>query len=335
MTHDLTFVAPERRAEVNRRIDVIERFTKRPGRKAADSCAAALGLSTGQFYTLVKAWTLTRRPESIAGSGRPRTRPSTINDVQAAIIAEAAAARGRPQDVLRRAFELAAERDVSMPHISAVRRHYERTRPRHLPDAFTAFGDALVMDACAVGVAVRDQAGDAVRPVLTAVIDVRRDRLIGASLSTAGYGPASAAAALADALATTQPQVMHTDATLLTIGRWIPSGQDWTDFDQTIASAGIGSSNIAAGKDDRSRGITGLLGTRHAGIQLLPRLTLSDVARRAAAEQDGDPVSIAVASDMLRGRFVGRPTANALAMLDDVDRRVLLDGLEGLAKDCG
>ncbi len=62
MNHDLTFVAPERRAEVLRRIGVIERFLARPGRKAAEGAAEELGLRVAQF-NLVRAWRSFKRPD--------------------------------------------------------------------------------------------------------------------------------------------------------------------------------------------------------------------------------------------------------------------------------
>ena len=329
---DMALVAPERRPEVNRRIDIIERFIRQPGRTAAEQCAVDLGISTGQFYTLVKAWRTSGRPESIAGSGRPRVRPSSITMAQAAIIEEAANAHDRPQSSLRHALDLANARGVTMPHVSAMRRHYERIRPRRLPDAFTAAGDALVLDACAVGIAVRDPNVGAGRPVMTAVIDVRRTRLIGISLSTAGFDSVTAAAALLDAMKATASVGTAPVDTYPSLGRWDVDASGWDEFDRSLMAAGIGVSNLAVGGTDRSRGVTGILGTRNAGIKFLPRLTLSDASRRIATTQDGEQMDLDMALDLLRGRFLEPARFSALDALSASGRWTLVKAMERLTK---
>ena len=84
--HDLTFVAPERRAEVHRRIAVIEHFIQKPGRKAAEVAAANLGIGVAQFYNLVRAWRGSQRPENIASGGSLRRRRPRMTDEQIEVI---------------------------------------------------------------------------------------------------------------------------------------------------------------------------------------------------------------------------------------------------------
>lgn len=75
---DLSDVDPLKWAEVRKRVDVVRRYLALPHPTGADrdQHAAELGLRTGQFYNLVRAWREHRQPSALTLGVRKTGRPS-------------------------------------------------------------------------------------------------------------------------------------------------------------------------------------------------------------------------------------------------------------------
>lgn len=89
---DLTHVDPVRQAEVRRRISVIKSqlAIARPTAEQTEANAVSLGLSTSQFYRLVRSWRLHGQAALVAGAGahgRPRRRPDGVSPDAKAVVA--------------------------------------------------------------------------------------------------------------------------------------------------------------------------------------------------------------------------------------------------------
>jgi hypothetical protein len=132
---DLSFVAPDRREEVLRRINAIEDFLQIHGRKSAEAHAAELGLRIAQFYNLVKAWKATRRPERIATAEHKRKRDLGVSTEQAEIMDRIIAAdpRAAPAHTVHAIMRDGFENGWSLPRQEIVTRYVGRVRPP-LPD---------------------------------------------------------------------------------------------------------------------------------------------------------------------------------------------------------
>lgn len=74
---DWTGVPPDRRPEIRRRIEILERLLKLTKPEPADREAAQreMGLSRSAFYLLLKRWKDTRRPADLSGANSWRSGP--------------------------------------------------------------------------------------------------------------------------------------------------------------------------------------------------------------------------------------------------------------------
>lgn len=171
MSHDLMFVAPEQRDEVRRRIAAVEQFIAAPGRRAAEAAAARLGLSTAQFYNLVRAWRAKQRPEIMMGRHSPREMQSRIDPLVLDLIDEVISAdrRAAASVLVERVRSLAAIRGIELPDPSTVARSVRRKRPMLLTEEHRRDVD-LIIDHTVVDLPVDFGDGQARRPLVTVVI---------------------------------------------------------------------------------------------------------------------------------------------------------------------
>lgn len=315
--HDLTFVAPERRAEVQRRIAVIEHFIQKPGRKAAESAAANLGIGVAQFYNLVRAWRGSQRPENIASGGSLRRRRPRMTDEQIEVIQDTiarsprATARALADDVIYRLASGAIEN----PSRDALLRYIRCIRPARLRKEAAATD--LLVDHTVVDLPVLFGSIPQ-RPLVTAVIDVANDEIVGMALSEGKPNCEAIAAALSDAA---MPDLRTTKTgspkpTPITV---VACHSDRTeDVASTLGLSGIEVRVEWVGAHGGGRHIEALLGSRRAGIQLRPRLIWSDSSRRLATTTAcASPMNPDFAAQFIRSRLMPMSAGSRLGHFDD------------------
>lgn len=303
--HDLTFVAPHRRAEVKRRIRVVEGYIAAPGVAAAQAAADQLGMSVSSLHTLVRAWRRTGKPEDLIGSGRPRTRRTEFADEQREIIAAAAAELpdNRIQRVIERANEIAAKRGVKMPSWNAMRKRVkEELGPRLPPNSFAGGAD-IIVDHVAVDMPVLFNDGNVAMPVAAIVVHVANAAVLGAYISKETPSFGAVAFALKEAFEAGIPAAKDGGEPVLAMQAF--PGDGWRRLVGVAAElpirlqveqrAQLGRANLAAS----------LLGERHEVLWLKPRLTASPPDKRPATLLAGaKPLTLEEANRFLGERWV-------------------------------
>jgi hypothetical protein len=323
LAHDLTFVNIERRAEVRRRIDAIERFIGAPGRAAAEREAAELGIHAAQFYNLVRAWRETGRPERLSDRHGPRRRQPTIDqrtlDLIDVTIAEngRATARDLIDDIARRA----AAAGIALPDPSTVARHVGRKRPHLLPAGMAA-GLDLALDHTVLELPVDFGAGP-ILPLLTIAVEPSADAIVGLALSPGVPTMAVMAAAIRDAL---RHGVRNEHRVAATTKVGLPGRPAARRLMRVLEDHGCGA---------EARGGVGaianaVLGRERAGLRFKPRFVWKGNDRRRVELKGSVAISPTEALAMVRGRLVDRPSATPFAGLDDVSRSRLAIALAGL-----
>lgn len=333
MSHDLTFVAPERRSEVRRRIDAIERFLARPGRAMAESCAKDLGLCHAQFYNLVRAWRAKHAPEAMMGRHGTRAISPRIDQTVLDLIDEAISdnARATATAVIERIEALATERGLILPDPSTVSRYVRRKRPSLLTDEQRA-GLDLIVDHTVIDLQVDFGDGHPRRPLATFVIDVASETPVGFAISQGTPGPAPIAVALLDALRRGIRHA-HKRESMPSVGIVVMADIEAEVVIEAMEHAGFELHRIKAHAHSGGLFVESLLGRGHSGIRLKQRLVWHEGTRRTAALPTGSrALTPAEAEDIVRGRlFTGYPTL-AFAGLGDVARSRLRNSLLGIVQ---
>lgn len=317
-THDLTFVAPHRRAEVRRRIGVIERFIANPGRRHAEACAVELGLTYVQFYRLVKVWRSSGQPESLPGarSGYARRTPVTVE--QRRLLADTVEADPEPTiaRVMRQAHAAAARSGMQLPAQAACRRLVAgMIAERALKTGLLAEFDVVVTHA-AIDVPVGRGQSAPTMPVATFTIDLRGDSpvVIGLAVEMEAVTAASAAASLLDALRAAGPPSPNADGDgpAIRLHLDVGIGEDWNRITEALSACGVervGRTVIRRGRLDHSKAA---LGTRPAGLLLHPEMAFRPPSKRPAKLRAGAAaMPLADAEALIRSRLVRRPGAGS------------------------
>lgn len=309
--YDLSFVDPHRRAEVARRIAVLERFLEAPGRRAAEAAAAELGMQASSFYDLVRAWRMKRDPAAIPGANKAG-RGSLLTEDQQKIIRWAnEAARN---EIVSRAVDLAVAKGITkgvpMPSIVSIREYVKRLRKGQLPIGLE--GVDLALDHCLLDIAVEGPDGTAVKPVVTAVIHVPKTRILGVSLSLVTPKASSAAKALVEAF--THFGGKDCPRTRLLIDR--PNSPSWCELGEVLEAAGmqLAGEVLASAALDTDAGVLRKRGNGRTIIALLGRYVLGFRAQTrtgpllhsttaARVKTGAQPYSLSEAEDLLLERI--------------------------------
>ncbi len=331
MSYDLRFVAPERREEVCRRIQTIERFIATPGRKSAEKAAEELGIRPAQFYNLVRAWREVRRPERLAGSVTRRQRNLAISDEQAKGMDRVIASdpRADPSDIVHAIMKHGLGPDVTLPRQEVVARYVARARPPLLPLAIKNQCEMMI-DHTVLDVPV--VSGSALmRPLATMIIDTSLDAIVGLSLTLRHPDAAGAAAALLDTL-------RHSHGTerpgrAPRILRTTDGDGDWNGLDHCLLRASFEIDVKAITPRGGGKAISALLGQQVCGISLRPWLARAPLAKREALpDRSPQPMTLKEATQYIRDLVVSHRTTSHFAHLDGIARRLLDQDLERLSK---
>ena len=333
MSHDLMFVAPEQRDEVRRRIAAVEQFIAAPGRRAAEAAAARLGLSTAQFYNLVRAWRAKQRPEIMMGRHSPREMQSRIDPLVLDLIDEVISAdrRAAASVQVERVRSLATTRGIELPDPSTVARYVRRKRPMLLTEEHRRDVD-LIIDHTVVDLPVDFGDGQARRPLVTVVIDVASEAPVALSISRSVPSQAATAEAIFDAL---RGGIRHANgrAAKRRMSIVAMSEKEGANVVATLRQAGIDAGLIMTGAHGGGLVVESLLGPEPVGLRLKQRLVWHHGEKRLAAVSSGaPPLTIAEAETLIRGRLLhGRPTT-AFSSLSNRDQAYLARSLAKIAQ---
>lgn len=319
---DLSFVEPDRRKEVLRRISAIEAFVNGfGGRQAAEAHARVLGLRTAQFYNIVRAWQEHGRPERIAGAGHRRQRDLGVTEEQATWMDALIAAdpRAAPAAMVDSIMKAGLEAGRDLPRREIVGRYVARVRPPILPEQTKNMAD-LVVDHTVLEIPIEHGKGS-VRPLASALIDTRAEAVVGLALSLGYPGPDTAADAILDALRHGPRYSRVSPSAGLRIALPINGSHSPGWLEAALSSAGYVVHAMPTTARGGGKAIDALLGRRQGGIETRPRLVSAPLAMRGAKETVGlRPMSLDEALDYARPRLVGLRTTAAFSHLDDIVR---------------
>lgn len=305
---NLDFVPPEKRAEVARRIAVIERFLEGGGGTTlAAKLAPELGLSLAHFYTLVRIWSGSRDPVALYGSGRPKADHDRLRDEQRQVIDEAIKRLidGTHEDIARLAMRIGARRAVTMPIFSTVRKYVRRQRRARLPSSSPAFGVDLVIEHCAINVGTIGPNGAAYRPIATICTSVHDAICRSVWLSRDRVAASATAKAMVETLSDASFSGDGTGSFAIYLD--LLDGPEWDRLGNTLAAAGIERVGKKRSSVRLADATLALLGSRIAGLTLHPRTTNRPFQDRPARLRPGaSPVSLEEAEAYVRARLLNR-----------------------------
>ncbi len=306
---DLAFVAIHRRAEVLRRIGILERYLADPSPDAASRSAAEIGVGPAQFSNLARSWATSRRPEDMAGAGRPRQPRRQISRDQRLAIEDAVAELpgATLEDVSERARRIADRRGIPMPARATVIRHAAAFRAGRLPGDFDASRADLVVEPCVVDIPIEGATPGASMPMAILVMDPAVPAVIGVELLRDGPTAAGTAAAILDALTydgsgeRSDGRNPPTDRFTIHFDRLQDPG--WAALAAALEASGLGVQGVTRTAVTTADFATRLFGKNLAGVPLPPRRGRGrSIARPARLERGEAPVGLEEATAMLRAR---------------------------------
>ncbi|AXU20878.1 hypothetical protein C7W88_17850 (plasmid) [Novosphingobium sp. THN1] len=279
---DLSFVSPFVRDIVVKRIEAIEQFSTKPGRKEAERHATDLGLKVAQFYKLVTKWQQTHDPVTLAPKGNPRPHRVKMTREQLDFIDPIIAQnRSMPVRSLVNLIRIEAAREqFDLPPVWALRKRIGRDLERPLPSAISENFD-LIFDHAVIDVPV--DFGDRVvqMPLCTFLIDVRNESVVGIHLSKGLPNEAGMAEAMLDALRRnldlTEPS---NDA--LRFGVPVTVQDPATQLRAAVRKCGQRVIERPVGMLENGMLVRCLKSDRCNGLSFFPRKALSTKARRSA-----------------------------------------------------
>jgi len=199
---DLSFVEPALRAEVLRRIEVIEEFSRSRGPAARSKAREALGVNDHQIYLLSRAWTARRRAEDITTRATRRSRPSSLSPELLAMIDKVADQKPSASivEIAAEVEQLAADAGLSPPSYPTVNKYVRERKAATRRATLGAMGNDLLIDVTVVDIPV-DSEGERIRPQFVVVADGPGARLVGLSGTTGMLSAAEVARALVTVVA--------------------------------------------------------------------------------------------------------------------------------------
>jgi len=317
--YDLTFVDPDRRDEVLRRIGVIETFEKAPGRRNAEQAARELGINVHHFYRLARVWRETRRADLLPAARHAIKSGFRIDDRIQEILREVGrnhpdAPIGTIERLARPPIEALGLKLPSRPTVRSVVRKLHRERK-----AGEAAGVGLAIDFCAVGISV-PVAGQRTLPVAAIVLDLESRTAVGAAL---GAEPSAALAARALVDAIDHAPAADVDATNgIQISLQSQETGDGSQFAGLLWSLGF---MLAQCSSKAGRLTHSFYGPRLSTFRLFPKLTGKPPLERRGS---GLELSWRDAEDLFRSRLhAAANPARTLSRLPDKMREGILTAL--------
>lgn len=319
---NLSLVPLHKRSEVRRRIAAVKRYIKDPRREVGEREAAELGISIHSLHKLTRAWRELGRAEALAGSGAPRKRRDHLT-VQQHEILDLAAQQLPGASLARlgeRALAIAGARQVAMPSLDAIRANLKRRLEHRIPANSYAVGADFVVEHCAVGLPVNDGSGRAVMPVATLVIDVGVKEVRGVVLTVSRASAASVAFALVETFKNGLP-IGKRRRPVLALETF--PGEDWERLEALLSELPFDIRLSRRLRPGRLNLATALLGDRHNGVWLRPRLTTRPPGARVAIIPKGGTMLTVEATELyLRELWMPPPIAGEIKQDHDLLERL-------------
>ena len=331
---DLKFVEPGLRAEVLRRIIVIEEYLRTPGSAAGRIARAKLGIRRDQLHILTRAWTARRRAEDVTLRHTRRAYMPRLSPQLAAIVADAVEAG--PQDAIKtiiaRAGTLATERGERLPSKPTMSRHIiaelRRIGLGHLPHD-------IVIDVVVIDMPVIDGTWS-VRPHVTTVIDTSATSPIGLAVEVEAPDARSVARALMDGFSVETEDGGAGAENFRPISIALPNfGTLQGDMlSVALRRAGCIVQDVTITERGFGKAANILFAGKIADYTIRTQLTLLPAEQRIVADTRVRAVRIAEAEDFIRNRIGMEYTdRRGLAARIAVDKRArLLADLEEIAQ---
>lgn len=304
--HDLSLVAPHRRAEMRRRIRIIKEYISHPGVEAARKAAKELGMSESSLHLLVRAWRQVGRADALVGSGAPRKIRDQLRPEQKRIIQTIAEeyAGGVIQRAVEQALAQGATEGIQMPSVNALRNHLKKAIGRRVPADSFAYGADFAIDHVAVDLPIDAAPGgtEPVMPIATVVLDIANATVLGLNLSLdVDSLLASTAFALVNAFSDGFPVFGGRQPRLAM--EQLP-GDRWDRLSKAVEQLPFEPMFVQRPSLGRKGVAAALLGDVHRGVRLRPRLTLKPLIQRLATLPAGaTPLAIDLADEHLRSRW--------------------------------
>jgi len=322
--HDLTFVDPDKREMVRRRIEVLEAFVAAPGRKAAEAAAAKLGMGVTAFYRLAKIWRGSHRPEDVADRRRRMVRRSRTDPHVLDIIRQTEKRNpgGSASSIAVLAAPAVLAAGLPMVSKQAVRNVVQAVRRERL--AGTAAGVGICIEFSAIEMGIEDRPQNEL-PIAALVVDMEIRKVVGIAL---GPAPSArlAASALADALVNTEPAgIREEDLPVVVDSLDDPSWRRLLDVlsDSPLRRLGLTRTRIEGGR----LALT-LQGRKLGGFNLMPGLVTRSASHNRASSYVSLPME--ASAELLRSRIHAVPHEGALRRLTSAARRSLIENLDAV-----
>ncbi len=301
----LAFVAPERRALVEKRLAVIEAYVAldHPTMEHSRAAATEMGLTTAGFYRLVSVWRRTHDPAVLDGTAGPAPGTQAPRLGDETFIREVfdgiPAGRTVEHDVEN--VLLAAKRaGRKVRGRSTLRRFVTELRAAREAAASTLTG--VLIDHAVLVIPVEGLDEAPVMPVATAVIsaEVGRRSILAVHLTLEAVRPATILTALGHAAAQGVFAVDPLPPTDLAYMRG--TGEEWDEAETLLNAIGV---RVGGGRSRTIRGgfAGALTGSTLLGIRLKPGTVSLPPNRRGAKPKKGDHVlSLTAAQGMIDER---------------------------------
>jgi hypothetical protein len=299
------FIPPHRRAEVRRRVEVLERHAR--GEISGRAAAKLLGIYPAGFVWLAQAWKANPSPEVLVGAGRPMKTYNKMSEEQMAVINQAVAEM--PTEIVERAVEraveLARDRGVELPTWGAMTRLVGQAMTGRLPSSSPAANVDLVIEHCVVDLPIRDPAsGKAFMPIGTLVTTTSNPAVLGLSLRREAPTPGSAACAFLEALNRMEPSDGAKSSPSIYLDTLPEPG--WAQLRQAIGDAGFEVVGSEAADVRPPTATMRLIGREINRIRMQPRLGRRPfIARPATMPIGAYPLELGDAETFLRARWIG------------------------------
>lgn len=296
---DLSFVDPDRRTEVTRRIRLIEQFVRSPGRRNAEKAAAELGIGVFRFYKLVRIWREESRPERLTDVRRNRRRTDRIDQRIRAILRQIE--KEHPTAPATRIEKIATvatkQQGLSLPSSPSVRSFIQKIRVARA--STSPIGSGLAIDFCAIAVTVPLN-GSSTLPVAAFVIDKECSMIVGLALSIRPDAT-TAARALLDCFQNGRlddHRMKEPGQLEVTLNTTAEDG--WSALVDVLSESGLRPHTKLQKKITSLRLAKATFGEKIGGVRLRPNATAKEPEERRAS---GLSLSIEVAETMLRSRL--------------------------------
>lgn len=319
---DLSGIDPALRDRVRKRLAAIAEFEMSPSRKNAERLARSVGLKTAGFYNLVRAWQTLQDPMDLVGRTRPRSKLVSLNEEARTLVAEVMAKHHTMQidDLIEVLETRAMSRGVALPPRLRLKRYVIKHRTQSLPDNIAKLGDIIIDHSVAnLPVAARET-GTPMRPLVTAAIDINRNRVLALALSHGRPSATVMGSVIRSAVGVITRA--HAPICLFNPKIVIPEVEGQPQLITALEQSGFVVISQKIGPYDHGKGIEALLGQINSGIRFLPRLvTAPDERRQMRLKPGKTSISLEDAQAMVCHRLnipaVAPPDAKPASALDE------------------